>query len=198
MGVFSINTSLFKQPSSRMKKSFWSFALLAVLVAIPFTACKKEDTQPTQARQHGWWIGIGKVFNSCADGGFICIRPDKRPYFELLKVPAAIDEVAVRPVVNRDGFLMLTAEVETKNLSQRVQAQLFEGRFAEVKESSHIGEELLRQAYANANLPYDGQQLLIKGGRYPINVEGAAEQRPPRIIIIITISKDGITITIKW
>ncbi len=181
-----------------MKKSFWSFALLASLMAIPFTACKKDDVTPTHARQHGWWIGIGKVFNSCAEGGFICIRRDDRPYPDLLKAPAAVDEVPVRPVVNRDGSLVLTAEVETKNLSQRVQAQLFEGRFAETKETIDIGEELLRQAYENANLPYDGQQLRVKAGRYPINVEGAAGQRPPRITITITISKDGITITITW
>jgi len=84
------------------------------------------------------------------------------------------------------------------NLSPEARATLLEHRVLEFTEDAVLGEDLLRSAYENSGLPYNGQQLVIKKGSYSIHTEGDPGARPIKITITIVIEKDRITIIIKW
>ncbi len=183
-----------------MKKQIWSIAFFAALMAIPFAACVKDPVEPT-AKQKGIWIGLGKVFNSCSNGSFICIRRDKDFYENMLLQRPNTDEVATLPVAQADGSILITGKMKGENLSERVRSLLLERRLLEVAEDVVLGEDLLRTAYENAGLTYNGQQVNISKGTYQVEVEetggsGTSEQRK----IVITIKVKGVTIiiTIEW
>ncbi len=177
-----------------MNKQFRSLALLASLVAIPFTGCVKDPVTPTadERRPSGWWIGIGKRFNNCADAKFICIVPDDRPFPDMLKVPAEVDQVAALPTAQPDGSIACTATVNANNLSQRAKSLLLERRVLELDEDVELSSELIRMAYENAGLSYNGQRVAIPKGTYKTEVSESPAQRT----IKITIKVKSVTITI--
>lgn len=183
-----------------MKKHIGSFALLACLMAVLFTACVKETPEPKPTARLGWWIGIAKVFQDCRDGSFICIRPDRTPYPDMLNVKPNTDEVAALPLAQKDGSILVTAQMNGNNLSQRAQSLLLDRRLLELGGDIVLGEELLRTAYENAGLPYQGQQIVVPKGAYAVKVEevsgnGTANRE---IKITITIGKVTVIITIRF
>lgn len=175
------------------------FAIAAVIVsAFTFTSCVKEEpVQPTKERS-GIWIGIGKRFLSCADGNFICIREDNIARKELLALPLGTDEAVGEPVALPNGAIQLTMDVDVDRLSPRARRQLFDQRVMVVEENVVLNQTLVRQAYENAGLPYDGQGAEILKGAYDITHVGGGGAAPLRIKITITIKDGTVTIKITW
>ncbi len=183
-----------------MKKSLLGVALFALLLAIPFAACVKDEPapQPDSRVAPGWWIGLYKEFNSCRPARSICIRPGGEPYLNMLNVRLDPDYLAALPVAKKDGSLEVKGDISTDNLSEEARVGLLERRTLFLQEDVVLGEDLLRTAYENGGLRYNGEQLVIKKGNYAVDVQGKEETLPSKITITITITKDGITITIRW
>lgn len=169
----------------------WSIALLAILLTIPFSGCKKDDLKPTPDLRKPWYIGWLKNFRTCEKAYFFCIQRD-------FPLPLPMDTYKAIPVAKQDGSVVVTGEMNTDNLSPEARATLFERGVLELTEDAVLGEDLLRSAYENSGLPYNGQQLVIKKGSYSIHTEGDPGARPIKITITIVIEKDRITIIIKW
>jgi len=179
------------------KQSFLTIAAVALLSFV-FTSCAKEETAEPAKERTGIWIGIGKRFLSCADGNFICIREDNISQTALRKLPLGTDEAVSEPVVLANGAVELAMDVDVERLSPRTRRQLLEQRFMIVDEDIVLSESLMRQAYDNAGLPYNGQRTEVLKGAYDISNTGGGGPVPQRIKITITIKDGTITITIRW
>lgn len=182
-----------------MKKfQLLSFALVAMLAAT-FTSCVKEETEEPAKERTGIWIGIGKRFLSCEDGGFICIREDNIPGDVLHTLSIGTDEAVSEPVALDNGAVELEMVVDTKRLSPRTNRMLLEQRVMVVDETIVLSETLMRQAYENAGLPYNGQRAEVARGTYDVLLTGNGGVPPStRITITITIKDGKVTITIRW
>lgn len=179
------------------KQAFFAIAAVTVSAFI-FTSCVKEEpVEPTQERS-GIWIGIGKRFLSCADGGFICIREDNIDSKELPNLLLGTDEAVGEPVALPNGDIQLTMDMDVDRLSPRTRRQLLDQRVMIVEEDAVLNQTLVRQAYENAGLPYDGQGAEILKGAYDIDTVGNGGAAPLRIKIIITIGNGKVTIKIIW
>jgi hypothetical protein len=179
------------------KQAFFAIAAVAVS-AFLFTSCVKEEPAEPAKERSGIWIGLGKRFNTCQDASFICIREDNISHKELLTLPLGIDEAVSEPVALSDGAIQLAMDVDVDRLSARTRRQLLDQRVMVLEEDVILSESLMRQAYENAGIPYNGQRTEILKGAYDIANTGGGGTAPQRIKITITVKDGTLTITIRW
>lgn len=181
-----------------MKKfQILSFAAVAILV-FGFTSCLPEEPVVPINERTSIWIGLGKRYSSCAESTFFCIRGENISAKEALNLPLEVDDAVGEPLALADGAIELAMEVEMERLSPHTRELLFEQKRMVVEEDIVLSEGLMRQAYENAGLPYEGQMTEILKGAYPVLTPGDGSAPPAKIIIIITIGNGKVTITIKW
>ncbi|MFN4081207.1 MAG: hypothetical protein ACK4NS_09920 [Saprospiraceae bacterium] len=182
-----------------MKKQFFGFALLALFSLIALAACQKDDPKPNGDEKAGKiWIGLLRQYNTCRPfQGLFCIRIDDIFYDKLPLDQLGEDETFATPTITPDSSLQLTAEVEVEKLSPEARVRLLEEKVLAVEESFVVSENLVRQAFANSGMKYDGQRFVVTKGPKNIEVNGSGN-RPPKITITIIIKRDGVTIIISW
>ncbi len=181
-----------------MKKfQLLSIALVALLAAT-FTACVKEEPVAPATERLSIWIGLYKQWNSCRDANFFCVRADYIDRSTLPTLALGTDEAVSEPVALDNGAIEMAMEVNTERLSPRARRQLLEQRVMVVEEDIVLSERLMRQAYQNAGLPYNGQRAEVLKGTYDVIPVGGGGAVPQRIIITITIKDGKVTITVRW
>jgi hypothetical protein len=174
-----------------------NFAVVA-LVIVGFSSCQLvEPVEPAKERT-GIWVGLGKRFNDCAESNFLCIRTDYISTKEMLGLPLEIDQAVSEPVVQADGSIQMEMDVEVENLSPHTRDLLLAKKTLVLDETVVLSGGVMRQAYENADLTYEGQRLEIIRGVYPVSTPDLGGTPPERISITITISKGTITITVRW
>lgn len=181
-----------------MKKfQILSFAAAAILV-FGFTSCLPEEPVDPVNERTSIWIGLGKRYSSCAESTFFCIRGENITSKEALSLPLEVDDAVGEPLALADGAIELTMEMETSRLSPHTRQLLFDQKRMVVEEDILLSEGIMRQAYENADLVYEGQMAEILKGAYPVSMPDYDGEVPLKIIIIITIGNGKVTITIKW
>lgn len=174
-----------------------NFAAAALLV-FGFSSCLLEEPIEPAKERTGIWIGIGKRFVDCAEASFICIRSENLTTKEMRGLPLETDQAISEPVVLADGAIEMEMEVEVENLSPHARQVLLHEKVLLVEENAVLSEGVMRQAYENSGLPYEGQRAEILKGAYLVSAPDPGGVVPQRIVITITISKDKITITVRW
>jgi hypothetical protein len=198
-GCISIANHFIHSKKTKIMKKFQilSFAAAAILV-FGFTSCLPEEPVDPVNERTSIWIGLYKRFSDCYESTFICIRAEYLTAKEALSLPQEVDHAVSEPLALADGAVELAMEVNTNHLSPFARQMLFSEKLMAVDEDIVLSEGVMRQAYENAGLVYEGQRMQLPKGVYPVSMPDFGDTPPLKIIIIITISKDKITITVKW
>jgi hypothetical protein len=183
-----------------MNKKYFLGLAFATVVGISFTACVKDTDANIPSHTDKWiLVGLLREFNSCQKSVAICIRANNLPDDVVRTYPLEKDEALSKPLASSDGSLTMELEMDTDQLTEEARFQLFQEKALVVTEDFVVGKEIMQQAYENAGIPYNGQQLEVLKGAYRVYFESdSTGAEPQRIIITITIHDGVITITIRW
>lgn len=184
-----------------MKKfQIFSLVLMLIFVSISFQSCEKDTSETLSPTDNNRWIiiGLGRQFNSCRPGGLLCIRTDDLLEKEAFSLPLELDHALTKPIILEDGALQMKMKVDIEQLSPELRTQLLEKKALTVEETFQLPEHIMKQAYANAGLKYDGQRAEVAKGVYRITSPDGDGTGPQLLTITITIKIGKVTITISW
>ncbi|MBX2928661.1 MAG: hypothetical protein KF852_12575 [Saprospiraceae bacterium] len=179
------------------KHSFLTLAAVTLL-SFTFSSCEKEPPAEPVNERSAIVIGLGKRLIDCNTSYFFCIPLQDVFGKDIPTLSLGTDEFVSEPVVNAAGAIELAMSVDTNRLSPRTRTLLLEQRQLTLEDDIVLNEGVMRQAYENAGLPYNGQQAEVLKGTYDITTVGNGGPVPQRIIITITIKDGKVTISIKW
>lgn len=179
------------------KHSFLTFAA-ATLLSFTFSSCEKEPPAEPVNERSAIVIGLGKRFIDCNTSYFFCIPLQDFFSKDIPTLSLGTDEFVSEPVATAAGAIELAMNVDVENLSPRTRTLLLEQKQLILENDIVLNEGVMRQAYENAGLPYNGQQTEVLKGAYHITTPGAGSPVPQRIKITITVKDGKVTITIKW
>ncbi len=189
---------------------FFAWTAFAAIL-LTFTACQKDpidDLQPDTNRAYYAHVNFMRGFGFNPQGGCVptpsmCIEEILLTTEQFKNTKPGTNEFFARPeakALKADlAALILMGEMELSQLDDEARHQLFdEGRLLFEAETP-LPDNVVRQAFENAGLKYEGQRFSIKPGAYKVeHLGGGNGELPAKIIITITISPDEITITIEW
>lgn len=188
------------------------FASIAfALTLFSLVSCKKDpvddlnpDNQRATYAHVNFMRGYGFSPEGCVPTPSFCADEILLTAEQFKNTKPGTNEFFAKPeaveIRSQGVALRLTGEMEVSQLDEEARHQLFTENRLLFEYETPIKESIVRQAYENAGLDYDGTQFSIKPGAYKVEHIGGSGtgELPAKIVIIITISKDGVTITIKW
>ncbi|GIV31982.1 MAG: hypothetical protein KatS3mg030_284 [Saprospiraceae bacterium] len=171
------------------------FSILLLSLAL-FSACKKEEANPTKT--YGKFQLLADVeHGKCVPGFGLCLTAATLDINSTGSSTGLIDEVITSGKINpADGSLHFTATIDKNQLSDEASRQLLVERKIVVKNSFEVDPELVRQAFADSGLNYDGQRFEIPAGTYDVVVKEEGDPNRPNFRIIIIIKIGPVTIEI--
>ncbi len=180
--------------------------LLAALLALAVTACRKEPldiVNEPQTVYHANFLLQHDILNGqCVTGTSFCLSA--RP--EDPKTGTGIvgfDEFTARPVLESDGRLVFRpdAPIPADSLSAETIDQWVSRRRVVVPDGFFIAEELIRQAYLDAGIDFTGRRVEIPAGEYEVSLsEESYDDNGQYAKVSVTICGEDwcVTITIEW
>ncbi len=151
-----------------MKRIQISFFTVLALAILSFTACKKEDIKDNGPKIRNWTSIqlMGDVeHGKCVPGFSLCLTtyeyPDNVSVF-----PTSTDQLWVAPYLSSDGKLNFEATIPYNRLSPEAKTQLLDHGFLDFKNDIELDEAIVRQAYEDAGLRYNGEKIIIQKGVY--------------------------------
>ena len=152
-----------------MKRIHFSFFAVLALAALSFTACKKEDIKDNAPTVRNWtkFLLMGDVeHGKCVPGLGLCLTLEQLDPNNASDFPLDIDEMLAEPYLTSDGRIQFNASIPASRLSPEAENQLLGRRFLDFKNDIPLPEAIVKQAYEDAGVTYDGQQVTIKRGVY--------------------------------
>ncbi|MAT55674.1 MAG: hypothetical protein CMN32_14455 [Saprospirales bacterium] len=179
-----------------MKRIHFSFFAVLALAALSFTACKKEESNPTKT--FGKFQLLADVeHGKCVPGSGLCLTAATLDINTTGSSVSLEDEIIATGKINpADESLHFTATINQSQLSDEASRQLLVDRMVVVKNSFEVDPELVRQAFADSGLSFNGETYTIPAGTYDVQVEEEQDATGQTLRIVITIKIGPVTIEI--
>ncbi len=152
-----------------MKRIQISFFTVLALAVLSFTACKKEDIKDNGPKVRNWtkFLLMGDVeHGKCVPGLGLCLTLEQLDPNNASDFPLGPDELLAEPYMGSDRSINFSTSIPASRLSPEAENQLLGRRFLEFKNDIPLPEAIVKQAFEDAGVSYDGHQVTIQSGVY--------------------------------
>lgn len=182
-------------------KSFQVIFATAFFALAVFTSCQKDGDEPTP--QAFKWTKIqlmGDVEQGkCIPGYGLCLQaPQPTDPNDANNLPWATDQLTAEPTLSADGSVLFSGTTSIEHLSAEARQTFLESGRMVFKNTFTLDEAIVRQAYANARVPYSNQTVVVEKGVYDAQRTEVIDATGQLITVEICVSGKGWSVCITF